>query len=224
MKLSVLFSGGKDSCYASYLAKKTHTVSCLITIHSENKESYMFHTPNINLVNYQAKAMGIPIIIQKTKGIKEKELEDLKKAILIAINKYKIEGIVTGAVKSVYQASRIQKVCNDLNIYCFNPLWQVNEYDYLSELISSGFKIIITGIFAYPLKEDFLGKELNQDFKKEIKTLNKKYQISPIGEGGEFETFVYDGPNFMKPLLLLETRKEYNNYAGILTITKVKLR
>jgi ABC transporter with metal-binding/Fe-S-binding domain ATP-binding protein len=218
-----LFSGGKDSCYAYYLAKKHETISCLITVHSENKESYMFHTPNINLVEIQAKAIGVPIIVKRTKGIKEQELDDLREAIQIAINKYKIKGIVTGAVKSVYQATRIQKICNELNVYCFNPLWQVNDFDYLSELIQSGFKVIVSGVFAYPLKEDFLGKELNLDFEREILISSRKFKISPIGEGGEFETFVYDGPIFKRPIKIIEYKKEYNNYTGTLTITKVKL-
>src|SRR3989344_685418 len=127
MKLGVLFSGGKDSTFAAYLAKRNgYEISCLISIVSENKESYMFHTPSISKTEKQAKAMGIPIIIQKTKGEKEKELDDLKNAIKKAVRKFKIEGIATGAVESVYQTSRIQKICNELDLECFNPLWLRN--------------------------------------------------------------------------------------------------
>ena len=73
MKCAVLFSGGKDSCYAAYLMKKRgFDLSCLISIFSENKESYMFHTPSITKVKKQAEAMNLPLIIQKTKGEKLK--------------------------------------------------------------------------------------------------------------------------------------------------------
>ena len=66
MKLGLLFSGGKDSTYAAYLAKKKkHKISCLISIHSENKDSFMFHTPSISQTLKQSQAMDIPIIIQK---------------------------------------------------------------------------------------------------------------------------------------------------------------
>ena len=69
MKLGVLFSGGKDSTYAAYLEKqKGNEIVCLITLQSENKESYMFHTPNIKYSKMQAKAFKIPIIYKKTKG------------------------------------------------------------------------------------------------------------------------------------------------------------
>ncbi len=201
MKLGILFSGGKDSVYSAYLAKKLgHELTCLISIFSENKESYMFHTPSISKTEKQAESMKIPIIIQKTKGEKEKELKDLEKAIKLAIKKYKIEGIVTGAIQSVYQSSRIQKICNKLKIECFNPLWQINEKEYLDDLIKNKFKIIITGVFAYPLDGKWLGRKIDKKFAKEIKELNQKYKISMIGEGGEFETFVIDCPLFSKGL------------------------
>ena len=201
MKLAVLFSGGKDSTYSAWLAKKEgHEITCLISVFSENKESYMFHTPSIKMVKNQAKVMQIPLIIQKTKGKKETELKDLERAIKLAKQKYKIQGIVSGAIQSVYQSSRIQKICNKLNLECFNPLWQINENEYLNDLIKNKFKIIFTGIFAYPLDRSWLGKEINPNFKKEILELNKKYRISKIGEGGEFETFVLNCPLFLREL------------------------
>jgi len=201
MKLGILFSGGKDSVYSAYLSKKFgHELTCLISLNSENKESYMFHTPSISKTEKQAESMQIPIIIQKTKGEKEKELKDLENAITLAIKKYKIQGIVTGAIQSVYQSSRIQKICNKLKIECFNPLWQINEEEYLSDLIKNKFEIIITGVFAYPLDEKWLGKKINKKFIEEIKKLNQEYKISIIGEGGEFETFVVSCPLFSKKL------------------------
>jgi diphthine-ammonia ligase len=100
MKLGVLFSGGKDSTLAAWLAKKYgHELSCLITIESENKDSFMFHTPSIEKTRVQADASDIPLIIQKTKGEKEDELSDLRKAISQAKEEYAIEGVVTGALK-----------------------------------------------------------------------------------------------------------------------------
>jgi ABC transporter with metal-binding/Fe-S-binding domain ATP-binding protein len=206
MKLGVLFSGGKDSAYAAYLAKKQgHELVCLISVVSKNKESYMFHTPNILETKTQAKLMNLPLLIQKTKGEKEKELEDLISAIQKAKKKYKIEGLVTGAVKSDYQASRIKQICeNVLGITSINPLWQKNEKEYLEELIKDKFKVIIVGVFAYPLDEKWLGREINESFVKDINILNEKYSVNLVGEGGEFETFVLNCPLFSKSLKVFD--------------------
>lgn len=207
MKCAVLFSGGKDSVYSAYLAKqKGHELSCLISIFSENKESYMFHTPSISQVKKQAEVMGIPLIIQKTKGKKEEELKDLEKTIKKAIKKYKIDWVVTGAIKSAYQSSRIQKICDNLEIKCFNPLWQIDEIKYLNELIKNKFKVMIVGVFAYPLDKTWLGREIDNKFIQEVQELKEKYKIHPAGEGGEFESFVLDCPLF-KSQLNLKTKK-----------------
>jgi diphthine-ammonia ligase len=201
MKLGVLFSGGKDSLYASYLAQKQgHELTCFISVHSKNKESYMFHTPSILATKEQAEVMGIPLITEKTKGEKEVELKDLEKAIERAIKEYKIQGILTGAIRSEYQFSRIQTLCNKLKIKCVNPLWQTDELNYLKDLIKNKFKIIIIGVFAYPFNESWLGRELDEKFINEIKKLNEKFDIHLAGEGGEYESFVLNCPLFKKEL------------------------
>ena len=205
MKCAVLFSGGKDSTYATFLAKKEgYTISCLISIISENPESYMFHTPSISKVEKQAELMNIPITKWDTKGEKELELIDLENAIKKAKDEYNIETIVTGAIQSVYQLSRIQKICDKLNINCFNPLWQKNQIQLLQELVENKFEIMIIGVFAYPLDEKWLGRKIDKKFIEDVKKLQEKYDINPAGEGGEFETFVVNCPLFEKKIKIID--------------------
>jgi asparagine synthase (glutamine-hydrolysing) len=201
MKVASLFSGGKDSAYSAYLAKQSgHELVCLVTVISKNKESYMFHTPNIKWVKKQARVMNLPLIKKKTKGKKEEELDDLEIVIKQAKEKYEIGGVVTGALYSEYQVSRIKKICNKLRLECINPLWHKEEIAYLWELVKSKFKVIVIGIAAYPLNESWLGKEIDEKFIEEAKELEKTYKIHPAGEGGEFETFVLNCPLFEKEL------------------------
>ncbi len=205
MKTAVLFSGGKDSCYAAYLAKKQgYELSCLISIFSENPDSYMFHTPNITLTEKQAEVMNIPLLIHKTPGIKEEELKDLEQAIKTAKEKYSIEAIVTGALYSVYQASRIQKICDDLDLKCINPLWHKDEISYLKELVENKFKVMIIGVAAYPLDESWLDKIINDKFIQDVQDLKEEFKIHPAGEGGEFETFVLNCPLFKRELKIIK--------------------
>lgn len=207
MKAAILFSGGKDSVYSAYLAKKAgYELACLISIISENQDSYMFHTPSIEKTKKQAEAMDVPLIIDKTKGEKEIELEDLERAIKKAKDDYQVDTIVTGALYSEYQASRIKKICDKLELECFNPLWHKNEIEYLNELVENDFKIIVTGIAAYPLDQSWLGREINKEFIKEVAELEEKYEIHPAGEGGEFETFVLNCPLFKRELKIKDKK------------------
>ncbi|MBT3721097.1 diphthine--ammonia ligase [archaeon] len=224
MKLAALFSGGKDSTLAIYKTMLDHEISCLITIRSLNPDSYMFHTPAIDLTKLQAKSVNIPLITVETKGIKEVELNDLKTAIKKAISDYNIEGIITGAVESVYQATRIQKICNELDLWCFNPIWQKDQIELLKELVQNNFKVIFTGIAAYPLDETWLGKEINNEIIEKLIEYQKKYKINPAGEGGETESLVTYAPFFKKKILIKNYEIDYENHAGRMNITEAVLK
>jgi ABC transporter with metal-binding/Fe-S-binding domain ATP-binding protein len=223
MKLAVLFSGGKDSCYALQLATKQHEVACLLTIESENPESFMFHTPNINLTRLQAEAMGLPILTKTTPGEKEEELKDLKELIEKAKEEYTIKGVVTGAIESVYQATRVQKICDELGLWCFNPLWQKDQVELLNELLENKFQTLIIGVFGFPLDESFLGKYIDKAMIQRLLTLKEKFQINPSGEGGELETFVTNAPMFNKAVIVKKSKVEYSNNAGIYLINGAEL-
>ena len=223
MRLGVLFSGGKDSTFALHLAAEKEEVVCLITIISKNKESFMYHTPNIEISALQAEALELPQITKTTRGEKEKELSELEDAIAEAARKYQIEGVVTGAVESVYQAERVQRICNHLGFWCFNPLWKHDQKALLEELLEKRFKVIISGVFAYPLDEKWLGKQIDNKLIDRLVDLQQKYGLSPAGEGGEIETTVLDAPLFKKKIEVLDYSVEFKGNSGVFIIKQARL-
>jgi diphthine-ammonia ligase len=224
MRLGVLFSGGKDSTLALHKAAEKEEVVCLITLVSENKESYMFHTPNIDVTALQAEALSLPLIQKVTEGKPEEELKDLEKAVGQAIKVFKIEGVVTGAVESVYQAARIQQICNRLEVWCFNPLWKRNQKTLLEEALAAGFKTIISGVFAYPLDKTWLGKQIDEDMIETLVALSREYGLSPSGEGGEIETTVLDAPLFNREIEVLDFELEAKGNSGVFRIKQARLK
>ncbi|MEA3457366.1 MAG: TIGR00289 family protein [Candidatus Thermoplasmatota archaeon] len=220
MKVAALFSGGKDSVFAIYIAKQWGwDISHLVTIHPKRQDSWMFHSVNIHLTEKLAEAIGIPLIKRQTKGEKEEELEDLKE-ILKNLN---IDGVISGAIASEYQRTRIEKICHELEIKSFAPIWHKNQELILREQINAGFKIIIVGVFAYGFDETWLGKTIDGETIDAITQLRKKYAINTAGEGGEFETLTIDGPIFKRKLVLDETSKEWKRDSGILRVNKAHL-
>ena len=199
-------------------------MKCLITIKSENPSSYMFHTPNIDLVEYQSKALELPIVIGKSKGEKEKELLDLRKIINEAKEQYNLDGIITGALFSNYQRQRIENICKELDLSCFSPLWHTDQEELLHSLIEEKFEIIITAVAGDGLSEEDLGKQVNDNFIEKMIKLNKKNRINIAGEGGEFESLVINCPIFNKEIKILESEKVMENeFTGKLIIKKTKL-
>ncbi len=213
--IAALLSTGKDSIYAIHLMQKQgYPIKCLITIDSHNKDSFMFHTPTVELAHLQAKAMGIPLIIVKTKGVKEKELIDLKKAISGAVKKYKIEGVCSGALFSNYQRERIETICEEIGIRAFAPLWHMNQGTYLTNLVNQGFRAIITKVACFGLNEKWVGREINSTAVDELNALEEKYGINVAGEGGEYESFVLDAPFFKKKIEVSGIKKMQNEFTG----------
>lgn len=222
LKLGTLYSSGKDSTYALYLMQQQHyNLKCLITIKSKNKDSYMFHTPNIDLTELQSQALNLPLIQITTKGEKETELKDLKKVIKQAKTKYKLDGIITGALYSNYQKERIENICNELNLKCYSPLWHIDQEQELKEIVQAGFKVILSSIAADGLNTEFLGKVIDNEF---IDKLTQIKGINIAGEGGEFESLVLDAPNFTKKLDIIDAKIVMENECtGIYQIEKVNL-
>ena len=223
MKLGVLFSGGKDSTLALHLAAEKEEETCLITLVSKNPESYMFHTPNIKITSLQANALGLPLVSVETEGRKEEELVDLERSISDAKSKFNLEGIVTGAVESVYQASRVQRICNRLNLWSFNPLWKRDQRKLLETIVEKKFRVIISGVFAYPLDEKWLGKQIDTEIVERLVELQGQYSISPSGEGGEIETTVLDAPLFKKRIEVAESNIDWQGNCGLFRIKQARL-
>lgn len=225
VKLGVLFSSGKDSTAAAQIMKQqNYELTCLIHIKSENQDSYMFQTAGTELVEMQAEAMGLPIIIQKTKGEKEAELKDLEKAFAEAKKKYQIGGIVSGALFSTYQRDRIEKICDKLGLKIFSPLWHKPQDKHLQDLLEKGFEIVLTAIAAEGLDKNWLGRIFTVKDIEKLQNLHQKFGLNVAGEGGETESLVLDCPLFTKKIVLEKTEiiEEDKNRAH-LVIKKAKL-
>jgi diphthine-ammonia ligase len=220
MRLAALVTGGKDSILALHRAQQMgHTIEVLATMIPKRSDSYMFHFPNIHLTDYIAKALELPLVKAETSGIKEEELDDLKK-LLASLD---VDGVVTGAIASSYQKERIDRLCSELGILSIAPLWHQDPLELMKELIDLKFKVIFVGVYAYGLDQTWLGREINTETLEKLVELHEKYQISLVGEGGEYESLVLDAPIFKKRIEIVEAETNYENNRGTFTIKEARL-
>ncbi|HLC71463.1 MAG TPA: diphthine--ammonia ligase [Candidatus Nanoarchaeia archaeon] len=225
LRLGVLFSGGKDSTYSAYIMQRqNYELACLITMRSENKESFMFQSAGVEIVELQAQAMGLPLIVGQTKGEKEKELVDLEKTITIAKEKYRLDGIVSGALFSTYQRDRIEKICDRLGLKIFSPLWHKPQEEEMKELLASGFIFILSAVAAEGLDKSWLNKIITLKEVEKLIQINRNVGINVAGEGGEFESVVLDCPLFKKKIIIEEAEiREEGKYCAHIIIRKAGL-
>lgn len=219
----MLFSGGKDSTYAAWLASKRDELACLVTLFPRSEMSYMFHYPNLRWTTLQAEAMGVPQVTALTEGVKEEELADLERAIVEAKARFGLEGVYTGALASVYQKARVEKVCGAADLECVSPLWGVDPVAHLRTLVGDGFSVIVVSVSALGLDKSWLGRELDEDAIGELVALGKKYRFHVGLEGGEGETFVLDCPTFSRRVEMRSAVRHWRGDSGHLEITDAVL-
>lgn len=225
MRVACLFSGGKDSTYSLYLAKQSGvSVDCLLTLIPNSEESYLFHSPNIWATQLQAKALQIPIITKKIKSISiDDECHKLDELISQANRDYKIEGIVHGGIRSNFQKNKFNKICEKYNLKLLSPLWQIDEYDYMNQLLKNSFVIQIISVSSMGLDASFLGIILNYSTLEDLYRRSKKYGFNLSFEGGEAETIVLDCPIFKKRLKILTSKIHWDGQRGIVEISDISL-
>ncbi|AEN04560.1 diphthine--ammonia ligase [Halolamina sp.] len=201
-----LFSGGKDSSWALYRAQQEGLdMRRLLTVHPEG-DSYMYHTPATRLASLAAESIGLALeevepddfdaenaIDAGEQG--DAEVEPLEAALRELAEEIDIAGVTAGAVESEFQTSRIEALCERLGIELFAPLWQRDPETLAEEMLEAGFDIRIVQVAAAGLDESWLGRRLDSEAFAELRERHEQYGVHLLGEGGEFETYVVDGPH-----------------------------
>jgi len=223
-----LFSGGKDSSWALYRAlERGYDVGRLVTVHPEG-DSYMYHVPATRLASLAAESIGIELLevepddfgaddVPDSGEQGDAELEPLEAALREVDDDIGVTGVTAGAVESEYQTSRIEAMADRLEANLFAPLWQENPRDLADAMLDAGFEIRIIRVAAYGLDESWLGRRLDADALDELEALNDEYGVHILGEGGEFETLVTDGPH-MDRRIELEYSTEWDGTRGTIVV------
>lgn len=220
MKLAALCTGGKDSTYAIWLAlRQGHELVYLVAMQPAREDSWMYHYPNIHLMDLFSECVGFPLVKAETSGVKERELEDLRETL----RPLGVEGVVSGAIASTYQKSRIDRICKELGLESLTPLWGREPLELLEGMLVDGLKIIVTSVSAEGFDGTWLGREIDRGCLENLRTLQEKFGINPSGEGGEYESLVLDAPFFHKRIEPLKLERIWRGDSGHLIVSKARL-
>ena len=225
MKLAAFFSGGKDSMFAIYDAKKSgHEIIVLFTIQPKSDESHLLHYPNIPHTKLQSQSMEIPQIILSIDDVNT-NIEELKLDELIKKTKktFDFDGIVHGGILSEYQKNKFETLCKKNNLKLISPIWHKDTSLYMKELLDNNFEFIISSVSSGGLDESWLGKIIGYSELQELENLSKKFQFNLNFEGGEAETFVINCPLFKNKIKIVNSNKIWDGVRGRFEIVDIKL-
>jgi len=217
-RLAGLFSGGKDSSYALYLAVKYgyHPV-VLLNLRPDYGESLLYHCVGGEVVPLQAKALGLSLEIIDIPS-PEREVEALESAL----SRLEVDALACGAVASNFQKRVFGEACESIGIEMVNPMWGKNDPDTLREIVDSGFDVIVAAVGAEGLGEEWLGRLLDAAAVEELLESSSRFRFSPMGEGGEYETLVLGSP-MMSGRIEVEFEVHWELNSGTIEVTSASL-
>jgi ABC transporter with metal-binding/Fe-S-binding domain ATP-binding protein len=225
MKLASLFSGGKDSMYAIYLAQKQgHQVTCLLSVFPKSEESHLLHHPNLQWTKLQSTSMNIPqLTAYSISDETTDELSALENLLKTAKEKFHIQGLVHGGIKSKFQKEKFETLCSKLDLIAIAPLWNTESEQYMYDLINSDFLFIMITVSSDGLDEKWLGKSILKSDINILKKLSDKFKFNLNFEGGESETFVINCPLFSNSIKINQGKKIWDGYRGRFEIVGAEL-
>jgi diphthine-ammonia ligase len=226
MRLGCLFSGGKDSTFAIYeTIRHGHEISCLLTLFPPNNDSLLFHFPNVNITPLVARAIRLPHLSSSVKGTDlQCELEAIERLICQAKAQYHLDGIVHGGISSSFQETNFSNCCSKYGLHVVSPLWGKPAIKFMRELISNGFKTLITSVSAMGLDRYWLGKIIDSKELEQLIQLSDRNHFSLNFEGGEAETLVLDSPIHHEIVDVVESEIQWDGQRGIFKINSARLK
>ncbi|RYY40150.1 MAG: adenine nucleotide alpha hydrolase [Chitinophagaceae bacterium] len=192
------WSGGKDSALClHYAGQQGLSFNRLLTAINEETGRIAMHGVPRQLLEAQAAALGKELTVMQlpaAPGMQEYE------AVLGATHlSLQSEGFTHAAYGDLfledlrrYRESELSKV----GLEPLFPLWGMNTTELLEEFIRLRFRAVVVAVNESLLPRSFCGRELDASFLNDL-----PQGVDPCGENGEYHSFVYDGPVFLRPVL-----------------------
>jgi uncharacterized protein (TIGR00290 family) len=172
-------------------------VNCLLNFVHQDQDKFMAHGLAPEIISLQAQAMGLPVLQPRvTWGTYEAGFN----SAFTELKSQGVTGLITGDIHLREHRDWLERVCGNNDIELVMPLWQIDTSKLLHEFIDAGFKAVIVSVKSALLGKDWLNKNVDAALAEEIDRLKETLAIDPMGESGEFHTFVYDGPPFKQAI------------------------
>lgn len=196
-KVALSWSGGKDAAMClQKLHEKGYEMTCLLTTIPKEIDRTFGHGEKKEAIEAQGKSLGIPV--EWIECTFSTYTEDFMKKLMEVKHTYGIEAIAFGDLYLEEHRDWGEKVAEKCELQALYPLWmkESESLQALRNFVESGYKAKVIRVHKDKIGTDWLGREVNEQFYQDI----QQKPVCPMGEGGEYHTFVYDGPLFKQPV------------------------
>jgi len=211
------WSGGKDSCFAAYLALgQGYNISHLVNFISQEFKRVSFHGTEAKLIQLQSQAIDIPLLQKQTTW--EEYEQEFKEAVRSLLPQG-IKGMVFGDIYLDEHKEWVERVCGELGIEAIEPLWEKDTEEVFTDFIDAGFEAVIVSASDELIDQGWVGQRLDRKFLAYLKTRN----VDLCGENGEYHTLVVNGPLFKRSIQIIESRTINRDNRWLLDTVKYRL-
>lgn len=197
MRCVALLSGGKDSVLATEVARQQgRDVVAALVLRPAEDDAWLFHTPNLDVAAAVGECMGLPVIEAPCSTGPDAEVEDLQAALAAVQRAHGVKGVVSGALASEYQRTRIERVGHALGLRTFTPLWHKDVDAYMQTFLGPGWDVRFARVACDGMDASWAGARLDARAVAFLRGLRSRPHLA--GEGGEYETLVLAAPGWQR--------------------------
>src|SRR3990170_7529930 len=107
-----------------------------------------------------------------------------------------VKGAVFSDIDLVAHRAWLERVCQIAGVEPLFPLWKMDRRAIMGEFLGAGFEAVVVATKGRIMGPEWLGRNVNEQFIKDLTELRKTVEVDLCGEGGEYHTLVTAGPLF----------------------------
>jgi len=192
------WSGGKDAAFAlgRLGADPDAAVVELLTTVNADRDRVSMHGVRRSLLERQAAALDLPVTcIDLPESVGN---DGYERRLREALSGYAARGIDRIAFADLHledvRAYR-ERTLEGTGVEGVWPLWGRETAALAEAVLEAGFRATVVCVDGSALDRSFVGRSFDRAFLADLPD-----GVDPCGEGGEFHTFVRDGPPFSTPV------------------------
>jgi uncharacterized protein (TIGR00290 family) len=198
-RVVVNWSGGKDAtcCLQELLQEPGHEVVALLTTLTAEEDRVTQHGTPLSLIRRQAAALGLPLeVVRIPAGADNPAYLDAHRPVLERMRAQGIQFVAFGDVSLQDVRDWREKQLAQVEMQGLFPIWRRKPRELLRDFIRQGFRAVAVAVDGKRVGEAMLGRAIDEEW---LRTMLPRAHVG--GEGGEYHTFVWDGPLFDHPVV-----------------------
>lgn len=196
-RVALSWSGGKDATFALYQlqAADIDSITLITTVGEETDRSSM-HGVHRDLYRRQAAAMGLDVrFVALPAGVDNEGYRRTIDALYADLAETGIDTVAFGDLQLADVKRFRESILEQTPLAGRWPIWGMDTAELVDAVIDAGITARVVAVDTADLDVSLLGRHLDSEFIDDLPP-----DVDPAGEGGEYHTFVTDGPMFDQPV------------------------